>query len=139
MHHHTAACIPFHVVIYQRKTSDTVEVQVLNTEAPTFLVAHLTRTALMRGGKLDAATQQPVACKHPVVGIAARQAEIHVFDIPELQGAVQFHALRTHFLVDDRLQQLMVEIKRVLGIAKAGQPRTATDFLYGALRESCWI
>ena len=57
MKNHTTSCIPPHIIVNKRKTANTVNVEVMDTESSTVLIRHLTNTTLMSQGNLQTASQ----------------------------------------------------------------------------------
>lgn len=142
MHNRTPPGIPSGVVPHHAEAPHSIKVEAEKleiAEREMLVLVALTRRLLVAQGGGKRGGKEPVAGKHPIVGVASGNGIVGVFHAVELQFIVKGEVLVFEPLTEHILQFLMVELERLVGIADAQQRRTATALLTCALTESGWI
>lgn len=130
--------IPLGIVPHDSEASDAVNIEVAEVEAAGFALLFFTIRLLVAQRQRQAAAEQPVAGKDPVVGIAHGGADIAILDTLEVEAGVELDLL-TEVLLGQCLHTFVVEVDMVVQITQSCHPCATADFLTRALGKGCRI
>ena len=87
----TCTSIPTHVVVYNAKTTDTVNVEVLELKDVTHIVVVLTFCFLITDSCRKRGSEQPVICKDIIVCVTTTKRKVGIVYLIEIETVVKLN------------------------------------------------
>ena len=124
----TCTIIPAHVVPHKSEASNTIKINILEIEIAkeSAAISNIGFGSLVAQSQRERGIKEPVASKHPVVSIAARNGIIEEFCLIEHEGRINLCGsyFGAQFVFGKTLEFVPIDVDGMLGVAYANE-RTA--------------